>query len=615
MKSVYLYHCQFHRKMSLRGTGFFQLAVSVCLLTATTVFAQTEEPQKAPMSIEIPKSVDGNEEENLAKNYEKLAQQFNLKENYPKAEEYLKKALSSYKKLGQKEAIARVSRSLAKVQEKLNKKNEAQVNYSVASKSYASGAEKEINLQDANRVSYNSTFQTKSSSVNSNISTFKKLKRTTDLQDAYIQKAELQLFQNDPAGAIATYEEAILDAGSDWKQVVLLKDRIAAVYAGQEQFDKAIALHNELLQDAERVGDVTVQIGQLRSLSHIYFAIEASEQAVSLLKKAYELALRKSHTKEAKACLNELLNYYRTTGNPEESLALCRQFLQRLDFLVRTDSSLMDMNTLHVIETRIRQLEKEKDLKDRLIAKTNTFNYFLLGSIGVLLLLLALFIRSLRSIKKKNKRIALQSLRREMNPHFIFNSLNSVNQFIAQNNELEANKYLTSYSNLMRTTMENSGKDFIPLGKEVELLKKYLELELMRFEDKFEFVITVDERLDMEASYIPNMLIQPSLENAIWHGLRYREGKGLLLLRFEQENSHIRITIDDDGIGMAKSAELKTRNQKKYESLGLKNTQQRITLLNNLYRKDISFQMIEKLLPDQGTVVEMAFPLMDKLPG
>src|SRR5690606_29546988 len=126
-----------------------------------------------------------------------------------------------------------------------------------------------------------------------------------------------------------------------------------------------------------------------------------------------------------------------------------------------------------------------KRLKDELISKKNLFNYVLLFSVMLLLLLFALIARALYAIRIKNKEIALQSLRREMNPHFIFNSLNSVNQFISQNNELQANKYLSSYSNLMRNMMENSNKDFVTLANEIEQLQKYLELEHMRFRDKF----------------------------------------------------------------------------------------------------------------------------------
>jgi LytS/YehU family sensor histidine kinase len=294
-------------------------------------------------------------------------------------------------------------------------------------------------------------------------------------------------------------------------------------------------------------------------------------------------------------------------------MALYEQFFENFEKLIRSDTTLIDAKTFQITEDKIRQLEKEKTLKDELISKKNTFNYFLIGSVVLLLLLFLFIVKALYSIKIKNKEIALQSLRREMNPHFIFNSLNSVNQFISENKELEANKYLTSYSNLMRNMMENSNKDFISLDKEVEQLKKYLDLEHLRFQDKFDFEIIVDEALDAERVFVPNMILQPHLENAIWHGLRYLNEKGFLSLRFDLKGGKINVTIEDNGIGLTKSRELKTTNQKIYESRGLNNTKERIDLLNELYKKNISFKISEKTGEEKGTVVEIIFPLIDKI--
>ncbi len=293
-------------------------------------------------------------------------------------------------------------------------------------------------------------------------------------------------------------------------------------------------------------------------------------------------------------------------------MALYEEFVQNLDRIILSDSSLTDAKTFKVTEERIRRLENEKTLKDELITRKNTFNYLLLGSIVLLLLLFGFIIKTLNAIKTKNKEIALQSLRREMNPHFLFNSLNSVNQFIAQNNELEANKYLTSYSNLMRNTMENSNKDFVTLGNEIENLTKYLELEHLRFKDKFNFIITVDETLDPETIWIPNMVIQPHLENAIWHGLRYKEGKGLLKMNVALQGKTMLITIDDDGIGPTKSGELKTHNQKAHNSRGLTNTKERMALLNELYKTKMAFVVNEKNSPETGTVVQITVPIIHK---
>jgi two-component system sensor histidine kinase YesM len=200
-----------------------------------------------------------------------------------------------------------------------------------------------------------------------------------------------------------------------------------------------------------------------------------------------------------------------------------------------------------------------------------------------------------------------------MNPHFIFNSLNSVNQFISENKELEANKYLTSYSNLMRNMMENSNKDFVTLNNEVEQLKKYLDLEHLRFNEKFDYEITIDDALDGDAVLVPNMLLQPHLENAIWHGLRYKEGKGFLKLDFKLKNNMVKVIVDDNGIGLTKSKELKTTNQKVHESRGMTNTRERISLLNELYKKNISLKISEKENPETGTRIEISFPLIDRI--
>ncbi len=570
-----------------------------------------------PAGDQVIESLKGNNDRELAESYEALAKKFQQNGNYKKAEEYFKKALASFKKLKSKDDISRVARSLAKVQEKQQKTNEAYYNYSVASNAAAGKTERKINFNDANRLNSSANAATQTEQVSSNISLLKQQGRSkADLQDAYQQKAELYLFRNDFYGAIDVYYQAIEAAKDDETTVVALKGKIADVYVSAGEFEKALLFRKVLADEAKRNGDERLYIEQQQQLAEIFFRTGANDKALEILESTYKLAFEKGYSQEVRKCLKQLVKYYKEIGNYSESIQLYERFLDHFDELILADSSLIDLNSFQAIEGKIKQLEKEKVLKDELISSTNNFNYVLIGSLVVLLILLGLFVRSLLSIKTRNKKIALQSLRREMNPHFIFNSLNSVNQFIAQNNELEANKYLTSYSNLMRTIMENSSKDFIVLGKEVELLKKYLDLEQMRFKDKFDYTISVDERLDTEALYVPNMLIQPNLENAIWHGLRYLETIGLLQVIIALEKERILVTIDDNGIGLTKSSELKTPNQKVYDSLGLKNTEQRIELLNQLYRKDISFRIREKTEQEgSGTVVELVFPLIDKPVG
>lgn len=565
------------------------------------------------VSKDLKKSLEVNDEAQIAQNYERLANEFLQKGDKAKAEEYFKKAITSYTKVKLVDDKTRVTRSLAKVQESQKDYVSAIKSYEVAGSMAEDKSLEKINSNDANRLRAVANPVAQESYVNSNIELLKKENKEEEVSAAYVQKAENSLKQKNKEVALESYNQALAYAKGKPATIIKINNEIAKVYASDNQFDKAIGISEKLLAEAKTKQDFTTQIKQLQSLSDLYFKKEEPNKAVTALKEAFVLALQKGNSAEAKTSLMALTAYYNKKGDNKQSLALYDQFLQNFDQLIQSDTTLIDVKTFQVSEDKIRQLEKEKSLKDELITKKNTFNYFLLGSIGLLLLLFLWIVKSLFAIKTKNKEIALQSLRREMNPHFIFNSLNSVNQFISENKELEANKYLTSYSNLMRNTMENSNKDFVSLDNELEQLKKYLELEHLRFQDKFDFRISVDPELDPERAMVPNMIIQPQLENAIWHGLRYLDAKGLLLLKVELLNGKIVILIDDNGIGLAKSQELKTTNQKVHQSRGMSNTKERISLLNELYKKNISFRIFEKTVPERGTIVEISCPLIDKI--
>ena len=195
-----------------------------------------------------------------------------------------------------------------------------------------------------------------------------------------------------------------------------------------------------------------------------------------------------------------------------------------------------------------------------------------------------------------------------MNPHFIFNALNSVNNFIAKSDERSANRYLSDFSTLMRAVLENSDEDFIPLSKELELLELYTKLEHSRFSDKFDYAIIVDEDIDIDAFQIPPMLLQPYIENAIWHGLRYREDKGFLKIELKQKDKFaLEISITDNGIGRKNSAALKTQNQKKQKSKGMGNIKKRIEILNDMYKDKVDVFISD--LETNGTGTKVLFTI------
>jgi len=567
---------------------------------------------KAQNANNLEKSLIENDDRKIAGNYEILAQEFADKADMGQAEKYLFKALDVYTAAADVIGKARVIRSIARIQESQNKLKAATQNYKAAAATTTDKVFKTLNLNDYSRLKNIGNTKVAETYLKANILLLKRRHKNTEVADTYIQFAALNLKESDTINALQKYMQALEFATATPQKTIKIYGAVANLYNLGKRHDEAIATIKKLLAIAENIKDYSTQITQLQYLATIYFKLDDTESAVNALKKSYGIAAANGKTFEAKESLLLLTDYYKSIEDNAAGMALYEEFVQNLDRIILSDSSLTDAKTFKVTEERIRRLENEKSLKDELITRKNTFNYLLLGSIVVLLLLFGFIIKTLNSIKTKNKEIALQSLRREMNPHFLFNSLNSVNQFIAQNNELEANKYLTSYSNLMRNTMENSNKDFVTLGNEIENLTKYLELEHLRFKDKFNFTITVDETLDPETIWIPNMVIQPHLENAIWHGLRYKEGKGMLKMHVARQQKTMLITVDDDGIGPTKSGELKTHNQKAHNSRGLTNTKERMALLNQLYKTKMTFTVTEKKSPETGTVVHIKVPIIHK---
>lgn len=595
------------------------LLLFIMLLSPVWVKAQGGVPGKKETPVELKKAANNlerslieNDNFKIARNYELLAQEFVDKNEPEKAIEYLIKAQEIYTTSQDAAGRARVIRNVAKVQEAQNKMRAAAQNYKTAAGMATDKTSKTLNLNDYIRLNNLDDPKAQEQYLNANLQLLIKAQRRGETADTYVQQAKLSLKSNDSITALEKYQQALPYAKDIPKKIIRIYDEIAKLYVSGKRYEEAVATVQELLAIAKKTKDIDTQIVKLQYIGGIYFEMGDNENGVNALKESYKIASANGKTFDAKASLMLLVEYYKTAGDNEAGLAMYEEFLKNLDRIILSDHSLTDAKTFKVTEERIRRLENEKMFKDELITRKNTFNYFLLGAMVLLLLFFAFIVKALYSIKTKNKEIALQSLRREMNPHFLFNSLNSVNQFIAQNNELEANKYLTSYSNLMRNTMENSNKDFVTLSNEIENLSKYLELEHLRFKDKFQFEIKVDENLDPDTTWVPNMIIQPHLENAIWHGLRYKEEKGLLKLGFSLDGKKMVITVDDDGIGPTKSGELKTHNQKVHTSRGLTNTKERMTLLNELYKTKMSFSVTEKESPKTGTIVEIIVPIIRK---
>ncbi|QNR25205.1 sensor histidine kinase [Croceimicrobium hydrocarbonivorans] len=170
------------------------------------------------------------------------------------------------------------------------------------------------------------------------------------------------------------------------------------------------------------------------------------------------------------------------------------------------------------------------------------------------------------------------ALKAQMKPHFIFNALNAIQLFIARNQKKEANDYLSNFSQLMRSILDGSSKGLISLSEELAMLENYLKLEMLRLKDKVTYDIQVGKEICAERVLIPPMLIQPILENALWHGLSSKETAGLLQLRIGLRESNLQIEVEDNGIGREMAAKQKADNRRKGESIGLQNIIDRLKI-------------------------------------
>ena len=192
------------------------------------------------------------------------------------------------------------------------------------------------------------------------------------------------------------------------------------------------------------------------------------------------------------------------------------------------------------------------------------------------------------------------ALRAQMNPHFIFNCLNSIKLYTLENDSVGAADYLTKFSRLIRLVLENSQAEKISLQVELETLQLYVDMEAMRFKNKFTFTIRMEDDIDPEYIDVPPLLIQPYVENAIWHGLMQKEGNGIVELFLELSDSQqLRIEITDDGIGRTKAAEYKTKSATRHKSFGMKVNSERIALMNQQAKND-TIVTIEDLVSADG---------------
>ncbi|MEO7695079.1 MAG: histidine kinase [Chryseolinea sp.] len=438
------------------------------------------------------------------------------------------------------------------------------------------------------------------------------------LAKIYARKSEFEKTQNSYSNSLEIARDIKSGAPKSDKAVQETKEEISEVLRDQKKYDDEIRLRNSSIEynlgksNLAEVSKDKVKIGE---------SLEAKGDTDGALRSLLEASSIADTLNNPQAKANSYLplaEFYYRSGKMKESASTYKKFSVAI-----SEVNVIKQSKQDVRENLIKQQKgieslandvsigrREETIDSGTIARQRIIIYGLILIVVIIAITSFFIYRNARASKIANQLLALKSLRSQMNPHFIFNALNSINQFIANQDERTANRFLSEFSRLMRLVLETSQEDFISLSKEIEILSLYLKLEQYRFRDKFDYIIDIDPSLNPDFIEVPPMLIQPYIENAVWHGLRYKESKGTLSLKITQVTNNLLVEIIDNGIGRDQSKQFKTAHQKRQNSTGLKNIEDRLTIINEVYHTAFDVNVSDGV--GGGTHVTLTIPINHK---
>jgi tetratricopeptide (TPR) repeat protein len=401
-------------------------------------------------------------------------------------------------------------------------------------------------------------------------------------------------------------------------------NNIGEILIKQKNYSMALYYFQKSIQFANENGDRNIKASALNGLGEIYLNQKNYRQAVDFSNRSLQLAKELNDISWQANALGTLSKTYEKQKNFAKALDTYKQSV------ILKDSSLSDNKKQEVTHL---EMQYDFDKKEALIKAANDKKQALAAaeinkqkvlrnaSIGTGSILLLAAMASIIFYKRRKDAIEkekeaefsaqvadteMKALRAQMNPHFIFNSLNSINDYIDKNDTAKATLYTTRFAKLMRIILENSEQKEIPLADDLKALELYMQLESMRLQNKFTYEIKVDEDIDKENTLIPPLILQPFVENSIWHGLSKKQGEGKILIHIQKEGDMINCIVEDNGIGMHESANTNTEQDiLNKKSLGMKITKARIDIINRLKKSNAAITMSDH---EGGTKIEVKLP-------
>ena len=496
--------------------------------------------------------------------------------NYSIALEYYLKALKIYQEIHQKNSISKAYNNIGIIYK-------SQKNYSKAIDYLQKALQIQNELQE-------STLPVTLTNIGAIYFEQGKL----DLAWSYYTKAKSQFEKTDKS-----------------RNYGLLLNYMAEFYTAKGNNEEALRYYNEALKSYQQLDNLFGAALVNYNLGEFYFKQKKYQEAMPFVSNSLELAKQigaLDQTLHAEKLISDL---YALLGNPTASLAHYKSYIIVKDSLNNEEQNKKMLQA----ELRFEYQKKEAVLVESNKRK-NLFTWF--AFVGGLLLLGLIFVTYNRlqikrrlTLQKEVAEYEQKALHLQMNPHFVFNCLGSISSFIVQNGTDSAIKYLSKFSKLMRLTLEYSKGKLIPIAAEIESLQNYLELEQLRFNNKFEFSIHSSSSLEDDMA-LPPLLVQPFVENAILHGIVSKEGNGRIEINFNVIQNQLICTITDDGIGINQSKANKENSVKAHQSMALEITKKRLEMMETTSMQKANVTIEEIVNIDNqviGTKVVITLPV------
>ncbi|MFL5754248.1 MAG: tetratricopeptide repeat protein [Bacteroidia bacterium] len=402
---------------------------------------------------------------------------------------------------------------------------------------------------------------------------------------------------------------------------------IGTLYIAKKDFKKGLEYSLQSLAIERELGSKHSIADVLFNIGSIYYEMNNFNLAEKYAMEALEIS-REIKTPDTENVALELLSsIYEWEGKTKEALKYYKEHIRIRDTILsqekREDLTRRELTyefgkkaATDSIRASVQknELARKNQVQELQLSRSRFVIYGFAGLCVLILIIGWLFIRQNRlRTSQKTMQLEQRLLRSQMNPHFIFNSLIAIESFIYKNEPKEAGKYLSGFARLMRLILENSREEYVTLEKEIKTLEYYLELQKLRFEDKFTYSIVSEESIDVENIAVPPMLAQPFIENAIEHGIKSGKVKGEISIHFRKVEGQILFEVKDNGIGIEK-ARLLEKEEKKHQSLATVITRERLSILNR--RKADKIRLFIEDIKDSlnnvmGTRVSFSIPFRE----